>query len=69
MALWRYPCRVCGSPTDGVDTYVICSSCLAELDLEVRYDQHHGAPVECPTEATLTASETEARIRKLLDDW
>jgi hypothetical protein len=52
-----------------VDTYVICSSCLAELDLEVRYDQHHQAPLEGPGEATLTASETEARIRKLLDDW
>ena len=69
MAVWRYPCRVCGLPTDGMDTYVICSGCLSELDLEARYDQRHQASLDGPVEATLTASEAEARIRKLLDDW
>jgi hypothetical protein len=59
---------MCGSPTDGVDTYVICGSCLDELDGEAQPDRRlpsrDGAP-----DVTLTAGEAEAQVRKLLDDW
>ena len=68
VALWRYPCRRCGSPTDGVDTYVICGSCLDELDGETQLDRRLPSFDSAP-DVTLRAGEAEAQVRKLLDDW
>jgi hypothetical protein len=73
MAAFRFPCRVCGQATDGIDTYVVCTDCIAELDLlssvqaiddeSARPSPHdlvHVAPSQ---------DEIDARVRKLLDDW
>jgi len=64
MAVSRYPCRVCGLPTDGVDTYVVCSDCL--LGFERRSRERVGDGVDHLPSIT---GEVEARLRKLLDDW
>jgi hypothetical protein len=64
MAVSRYPCRVCGLPTDGVDTYVVCSDCL--LRYERRFREQDGDGVgHLPS----IDGEVEVRLRKLLDDW
>jgi hypothetical protein len=74
MAASRFPCRVCGQSTEGVDVYVVCSDCVAE------YEQHAAEragddgrpstlPSAGPAHVPLTAGEVEARLRKLLDDW
>jgi hypothetical protein len=52
-----------------VDAYVICSDCLAELDREACDDERHLPSFEGAVETALSPSETEARLRKLLDDW
>ena len=69
-----FPCRVCGQSTEGVDVYVVCADCAAEY--ERRADERQGGedqppylPSTGPVQAPLTASEIEARLRKLLDDW
>lgn len=64
MAYSRYPCRVCGRPTTGVDTYVVCSDCL--LGFERRSRERAGDGVE---HLPSIAGDVEARLRKLLDDW
>jgi hypothetical protein len=64
MAVSRYPCRVCGQPTEGMDTYVVCSGCL--LRVEMRSKERDGDGVDHLSPIT---GETEARLRKLLDDW
>jgi hypothetical protein len=69
VAVWRYPCRFCGLSTEGADTYVICASCLAELDFEARHERRRRAPSDDCVGPTLSADEIEARLRKLLDDW
>ena len=28
----RFPCRLCGQSTEGVDGYVVCSDCVDEFD-------------------------------------
>jgi hypothetical protein len=74
MTRSRFPCRVCGQSTDGVDVYVVCSDCVAEYEQRAR-DRPGGdgwstaLPPGCSTQAPLTAGEVEARLRKLLDDW
>jgi hypothetical protein len=74
MGVSRYPCRACGISTEGEDTYVICPSCLAEL--EPRWDGQAAAPEgpgAVPPEGwlpqPLAPDEIEARLRRLLDDW
>jgi hypothetical protein len=64
MTALRYPCRVCGRPTEGVDAYVVCSDCV--LDFEMRARERVGDGVQ---HLPRIAGETEARLRKLLDDW
>jgi hypothetical protein len=64
MAVSRYPCRVCGQLTEGVDTYVVCSGCL--LRVEMRSRERVGDGVQ---HLPRIAGETEARLRKRLDDW
>ena len=74
MTASRFPCRVCGQSTEGIDVYVVCSDCVAE------YEQHavdrlaeggrsQFLPPTSSTQASLTPGEVEARLRKLLDDW
>ena len=64
MAASRFPCWVCGLPTEGVDTYAVCSECL--LGFERRSRERDGDGVE---HLPLIAGEVEARLRRLLDDW
>ena len=64
MALSRYPCRVCGLPTHGVDTYVVCSDCL--LRFERRSRERAGDGV---SHLPSIDGDVESRLRKLLDDW
>ena len=70
----RFPCRLCGQSTEGVDGYVVCLDCVDE------YDRHAAewqgldgrssfASSTDPLALPLTAGEMEARLRKLLDDW
>jgi hypothetical protein len=74
MATSYFPCRVCGQLTVGVDVYVVCAACAAEY--EQRAGQRLGEeglspqfPLTGQMHLPLTASEVEARLRKLLDDW
>jgi hypothetical protein len=64
MPASRFPCRACGLPTDGVDTYVICSDCTLDFEMRFRETSHDG--VQHLPEIT---GEIEARLRRLLDDW
>jgi hypothetical protein len=74
MATSYFPCRVCGQLTVGDDSYVVCAACAAE------YEQRAGHrlgeeglspqfPLAGQMQLPLAASEVEARLRKLLDDW
>ena len=60
----RFPCRACGLSTESVDVYVVCEDCLAAL--EMRYRERTGDGVQHLPPIT---GETEARLRRLLDDW
>ena len=64
MAVSRYPCWVCGLPTEGVDSYVVCLDCL--LGFEMRSQERARDGVE---HLPLIAGDVEARLRKLVDDW
>ena len=64
MAVSRYPCWVCGLPTEGVDRYVVCSDCVLVFERRSRERVGDGAG-----HLPLIAGEVEARLRKLLDDW
>lgn len=74
MTASRFPCRVCGQATEGVDAYVVCSDCVAEYEqraAERRGDDGRSPflPSTGPVPLPLTTGEMEARLRKLLDDW
>ena len=74
MAASRFPCRVCGQSTEGIDLYVVCSDCVAEYEQQARDrlgddGRFPSLPPTYSTQAPLTAGEVEARLRKLLDDW
>jgi hypothetical protein len=73
MAAFRFPCRVCGQATDGLDSYVVCSDCIAELDLLSSIQAVDGEPSQSGENDLVHASpsqdEIDARVRKLLDDW
>ena len=60
----RFPCRSCGLSIEGVDAYVVCSDCI--LVLEMRFRESIGDGVQ---HLPQIAGETEARLRRLLDDW
>jgi hypothetical protein len=64
MTASRFPCRACGLPTEGLDTYVICADCA--LDFERRFRETVGDGFRHLPEI---AGATEARLRRLLDDW
>ena len=72
----RFPCRVCGQATDGLDTYVICLACAEEYELRsdgpVR-GRPDAAPAELPPVAMtgypLSEDEQLERLRHLLNDW
>jgi len=68
----RYPCRVCGQATDGVDTYVICVECADEYELRsegpVR-DRPDVVPAVEFTGVPLSEDEIQERLRDLLDNW
>ena len=64
MAASRFPCRVCGRATDGVDTYVVCSACL--LGFETRFRGRVGDGLD---HLPPIVGDVEARLRQLLDDW
>lgn len=60
----HFPCRACGLPTEGVDTYVICSDCALDFELRFGDARHDGAKHLAPI-----TGDIEARLRQLLDDW
>jgi len=62
LARSRFPCRVCGQPTDGVDTYVVCWDCLARFEMRARERDGDGVRHLPPIKG-----DVEARLRKLLD--
>lgn len=70
----RFPCRLCGQSTDGVDAYVVCSDCAADFERHAaeRPSDDGRSPFVAPADPLvlpLSAGEMEARLRKLLDDW
>jgi hypothetical protein len=70
----RFPCRLCGRSTDGIDGHVVCSDCVAEYEQHaVKRQGEDGrslflSPTD-PMALSMTAGEMEARLRKPLDDW
>lgn len=74
MYVSRFPCRACGQSTEGEDTYVVCSRCLAELEPPSgQYAQEqetwHRSPPGGAMHVPLAPDEVEARVKKLLDGW
>lgn len=68
MMASHFPCRACGLPTEGVDIYVICADCA--LDFEGRVEgQVEGSRRDGADHLAPITGETEARLRRLLDDW
>ena len=68
----RYPCRVCGQATDGLDTYVICLDCAEEYELRSDgpvKDRPDAAPSAALSGHPLSDDEKLERLRALLDDW
>lgn len=77
----RFPCRVCGQATDGLDTYLICLDCAEEYELRSdglapgRPDPAPSpSPVAADASVALTAfplsdDEIQERLRHLLNDW
>lgn len=68
----RYPCRVCGQATDGIDTYVICVDCAEEYGLRSDgpvWDRPDTAQTAVLTVYPLSEDEQLERLRALLDDW
>jgi hypothetical protein len=68
MPARRFPCRVCGASTDGVDTYVVCADCLRDFDTGRRTGVvlRNVRPYDALAHARMTP-EDEARVRRLLD--
>ena len=74
MAGSHFPCRVCDRSTEGVDSYTVCSDCLA--DVERRSGQQSSSLGEAQhvlpaafQQTPLAPDEVEARLKKLLDSW
>jgi hypothetical protein len=72
----RFPCRVCGQATDGLDTYVVCLACAEEYELRSE-GSAGGRPDSVrlptafvvPTGIPLSDDEIQERLRHLLNDW
>ena len=60
----RFPCRVCGQPTDAQDTYVVCVDCATRFEMRARERDGDGIRHLPPI-----TGEVEARLRALVDDW
>ena len=72
MAVLRFPCWICGQLTDGADSYVVCTNCIDEIDVESGRPSSSGGLAAPPGSCVQTAQaqdEIDARLRKLLDDW
>jgi hypothetical protein len=72
----RFPCRVCGQATDGLDTYVICADCAEEYELRsdgpVQGRPDPASAADTPmalTSVPLSDDEIQERLRHLLNDW
>ena len=63
MAASCYPCRMCRLPSTGVDTSVVPSECL--LEVERRSSERVGDGVD---HLPWLAGEVEARLGRLMDD-
>ena len=59
-----FPCRACGLPTEGVDSFVICSDCALDFELRFRESRRDDAEDQVPI-----TGEIEARLRRLVDNW
>jgi len=68
MGALRFPCRVCGTSTEGVDTYVVCGDCVRDFDSGLRTGMvlRNVRPYDELAHAPLTP-EDEVRLRRLLD--
>jgi len=68
MSSLRFPCRVCGTFMEGVDTYVVCAPCLQDFDdgLRTGIRFQHVRPYDGLAHTSLTP-EDESRLRHLLD--
>jgi hypothetical protein len=68
MGPLSFPCRVCGQPTDGLDTYVVCADCVHDFESGHRTGMvlKNVRPYDALAHAPLTP-EDEARVRRLLD--
>jgi hypothetical protein len=73
MPISRYPCRVCGQSTEGIDAYVICPDCVADFEYDaggpMAFDRLLPVPPAEPRPSPLSPDEVEARLRHLLDSW
>jgi len=58
MLVSRQPCWICGELVVAADRYVVCSLCLARVELSTERE-----------ESLLPQSEIDAQVRRLLDDW
>ena len=75
----RFPCRVCGQATDGLDTYVICLDCAEEYELRsdgLAPRWPDAVPSSGLSEAAtamsgvpLSDDEKLERLRHILNDW
>jgi len=63
--LW-FPCRVCGTSIEGVDTYVVCLDCLQDFDTGRRTGDVRFRLYDELAHAPLTPDD-EGKLRKLLD--
>ena len=68
MGPLQFPCRVCGTPTEGVDTYVVCGDCVRDFDGGLRTGMvpRSAGPFDELAHAPLTP-EDEVGLRRLLD--
>ena len=66
MSLQWFPCRVCGTSTEGVDTYVVCADCVQDFDSGLRTSMRNARLYDELAHAPLTRQD-EARLRRLLD--
>jgi len=64
MAASHFPCRVCGQPTQGADSYVVCLDCA--MRFEMRFRESIGDGVMHLPHVT---GDIEALLKKLVDDW
>ena len=72
MYMSRFPCRVCGQPTEGLDTYVVCHDCLEAFEARAGRRSTYEADAQMPMAIAgipLSPDEVQERLRALLDSW